>query len=277
VSILSYNDIIACRSTGLWEDPIWQKTESITPQAAGVWHSFLNCAGAPSSLTITSAAGGAAMNSTYAGALSLSTPSTAIGRYLLSAGVSVPAVAGFSAMMLVDVLWGMKGIPLTATSFAIGSTALTRSTNGAGVQMMVVIDATAATASTLSLNYTDLDGTTRNTTCQLTTVSKIHAINPAGFAFVPISQRGVKSIQSIDVGTTIATKTISLFLIKPLIVIPTVAAYSFIERDATLQIEGITRLETGTDEKGPYLGWLGLAGGTGACASVFAQIRTVQG
>jgi hypothetical protein len=279
MAITNYDGIIAARSCGYYEDPFCMKTESITPQAANVWHSFLNCAGSPSSLTITSAAGGVIMNSTVAGAISLSTPATAQSHYLHAAGVSVSGAAGFAAMMLVDVLWGIKGIPLTGTTYDINSSAWVRSTNGLNVQIGIVTDVTGSTASTIIVNYTGDDGTTGKSTVLLTTASKIHAMQPVGqpWATLQGTHRGCKSIQSINVGTTIANKTISIIAFKPLLVIPTVAANSWIERDATLQIAGMVPLEKGTDEKGPYLAWIGLASGTGACASFTSQIRKVSG
>jgi hypothetical protein len=279
MAIVSYDGIISARSSGQYEDPFYMKTESITPQAANVWHSFCNVGGSPSSLTITSAAGGITMNSTVAGALSLTTPATAVSHYLHSAGVCVSTHMGFGAMMLVDVIWAIKGIPLTGTTYDINSSAWVRSTDGINVQMAVVTDATAATASTIIINYTGHDGTTGKSTCLMTTASKIHAINPVGqpWATLQATHRGVKSIQSINVGTTIATKTVSIIAFKPLMVIPTVKDNIWIERDATLQIAGITPLEKGNDEKGPYLAWLGLSAGTGACATFTAQIRKVFG
>jgi hypothetical protein len=279
MAITSYDGIISARSSGQYEDPFCLKTESITPQAAGVWHSYLNVGGSPSSLTISSAAGGITMNSTVAGAISMSTPATALSHYLHSAGVCVSTHLGFGAMMLVDVLWAIKGIPLTGTTYDINSSAWVRSTDGHNVQMAVVIDATAATASTIIINYTGDDDSTGKSTVLCTTASKIHAINPVGqpWATLQATHRGVKSIQSINVGTTIATKTISIIAFKPLMVIPTVKDNVWIERDATLQIAGMTPLEKGTDEKGPYLAWLGLSGGTGACATFFSQIRKVSG
>ena len=279
MAIVSYDGIISARSSGQYEDPFCMKTESITPQAVNVWHSYLNVAGSPSSLTISSAAGGFTMNSTVAGAISLSTPATALSHYLHSAGVCVSTHMGFGAMMLVDVLWGIKGIPLTGTTYDINSSAWVRSTDGVNVQMAVVIDNTAATASTIVINYTGHDGTTGKSSAILTTASKIHAINPVGQPWMTLqsAHRGVKSIQSVNVSATIATKTISIIAFKPLLVIPTVKDNVWIERDATLQIAGMTPLEKGTDEKGPYLAWLGLSAGTGACATFFSQIRKVSG
>jgi hypothetical protein len=279
MAIVSYDGIISARSSGQYEDPFYMKTESITPQAVNVWHSFLNVAGSPSSLTITSAAGGIIMNSTVAGAISLSTPATALSHYLHSAGVCVSTHMGFGAMMLVDVIWGIKGIPLTGTTYDINSSAWTRSTDGINVQIGVVTDVTASTASTIIINYTGHDGTTGKSTVLLTTASKIHAMSPLGspWATLQSAHRGCKSIQSINVGTTVVNKTITIIAFKPLLVIPTVKDNAWIERDATLQIAGMTPLEKGTDEKGPFLAWLGLSAGTGACATFMSQIRKVSG
>jgi hypothetical protein len=64
-------------------------------------------------------------------------------------------------------------------------------------------------------------------------------------------------------------------MVKPLMTIPTLGSNQYIERDATLQIEGLTQLTYGSDGKLPYLAFLGLGAGTGANTHLFAQIRTV--
>jgi hypothetical protein len=285
MAITNYDSIISARSSGQYEDPYYFKSESITPLAAGQWVSLFRAAGVPSSITITSAAGGVALCSTHAGALPLTTNSTAMTRYMLSAGVGVASNAGFSVIQVVDVLWGISGIPYTGASYAVNSTAvpLTRSTDGVGVQLMVVMDAshTSATNTTATVTYTNSAGTTGRTVAGIvmTTASRAHHIRPAGYPFLTLmaGDQGVKSVESISFNATIGAGACSIFMVKPLMSIPTLGSNQYCERDATLQIEGLTQLRTGTDDKLPFIGLIGLAAGTGANTHVFAQIRTVYG
>jgi hypothetical protein len=284
MAINSYDSIISARSSGQYEDPFYFKSESITPAAAGNWISLFRVSGTPSSITITSAAGGVALCNTHTGALPLTTNSTALSRYLLSAGVGVASNAGFSVIQVVDVLWGISNIPYTATPYAVNSTAvpLTRSTDGVGVQLMVVMDAshTSATNTTATITYTNSAGTTgRTAVVVMTTLSKAHHVRPAGnlYATLAAGDVGVKTVESIAFNSTLGAGACSIFMVKPLMSIPTLGSNQFCERDATLQIEGLTQLRTGTDDKLPFIGLVGLAAGTGANTHVFAQIRTVYG
>jgi hypothetical protein len=97
--------------------------------------------------------------------------------------------------------------------------------------------------------------------------------------FMPLTagDNGVKSVEKISFSSTLGAGACSIFIVKPMITIPVIAAYSYVERDQTLQIEGMTRLNTGSDDKLPFLGFIGLAAGTGANTSFYSQIKTVYG
>lgn len=282
MAINSYDSIISARSSGQYEDPWYMKSESITPYAAGQWISYIRASGVPSSATITSAAGGVAMCSTHAGALPITTQSSAFKHYLLSAGCGVARNDGLSVVGLVDVLWGISGIPYTGSTYDINSTAvpLTRSTNGVGAQIMVVMDTshTSATNTTATITYTNSAGTTGKTvTVVMTTGSRAHHIRPAGYPFCTLAagDAGVLSIEKISFNSTIGAGACSIFLVKPIMFMPTLGPYQWIERDATLQIEGLTQMPYGTDGKLPYYAFIGQAAGTTANTNLWAQVRTV--
>ena len=285
MALTNYDSIIAARSSGQYEDPFYIKSESITPNAAGHWISFLNAAGTPSSHTLTSAAGGVALCSTHAGAMLLTTNSTEFSRYLISAGVGSMGVGSLGCAMLIDVLWGIAGIPYTGATFEINSTAspLTRSTNGIGNEIMFVMQTSNATNAntTATITYTNSDGTTGRTSTGIvmSTLSRAHMCRPTGqpFCYQAAGDIGVKSIEKISFNATIASGSCQLFIVKPLLVVPIIGSGGYVEKDQVLQLEGMIKLNEGSDGKMPYLGWI--ASGIGAVANTvfYSQIRTVYG
>jgi hypothetical protein len=285
MAISNYDSIISARSSGQYTDPFCIKSESITPLAAGHWVSMINMGGTPSSVlgSLTSAAGGVALNSTHAGAIPISTQSTALGQYLLTAGCGAQGIGSLGCAMLVDVLWGISGISYTGATYEIASTALTRSTDGVGNQIMVVMQAshTSATNTTATVTYTNSDGTTGRvaSVVVMTTLSRAHHIRPTGMPFVQLAAGdvGVKGVQKISFNATIGAGACQIYIVKPLLTIPIIGGGGYVEKDQTLQFEGMIRLNEGTDGKMPYLGWI--ASGVGAVANTvfYSQIRIVYG
>ncbi len=222
MAITNYDSIISARSSGQYEDPF-------------------------------------ALCSTHNGAMTLTTNAVASNRYILTAGAGVAAISGFSAVMLVDVLWGISGISYTGSTFDINSTALTRSTSGIGNQIMCVMQTSNATNAntTATITYTNAQGTTGRTSTGIVMTTA--------------------SVEKISFNATIASGACSVYIVKPLIMIPMLGANSWTEKDQTLQFEGMIQISEGTDGKLPYLGWIAAAGGTGANTNFIAQIRTVYG
>jgi hypothetical protein len=215
----------------------------------------------------------------------LTTNSTSYNRYLLTAGAGNMGVASLGCAMLLDVLWGISGIPYTGSTYDINSTAvpLTRSTNGIGNQIMFVMQTSNSTAvnTTATITYTNSNGTTGRTSTGIvmSTLARAHNIRPIGqpFCNLQAGDVGVKSIEKISFNATVASGSCQIFIVKPILTVPLIASGGYIERDQTLQIEGMTRLAEGTDGKLPYLGWI--ASGIGAVANTafYAQIKTVYG
>jgi hypothetical protein len=241
--------------------------------------------GTPASYVISSAAGGVALNSTHAGAIPLTTNSTTMSRYLLTAGAGQQGVASLGAAMLLDVLWGIGGISYTGATYDINSTIapLTRSTNGIGNQIMFVEQTSHSTAnnSTFTITYTNSAGTTGRTItgAVMSTLSRAHHIRPIGMPFCQLAAGdvGVKSIEKISFSATVGSGSCQIYIVKPILTIPLIGSGMYVEKDQTLQIEGMTLLAEGTDGKLPYLGWI--ASGIGAVANTvfYSQIKTVYG
>jgi hypothetical protein len=285
MAITNYDSIISARSSGHYEDPFYIKGETFTPLAAGNWISLLNMGGTPSSINVslTSAAGGVALCSTHEGAMQLTTNSTNFNRYLLSAGAGQQGVASLGCAWLLDVLWGISGIPYTGATFEINSTALTRSTDGLGNRIMCVQQTNNATNAntTATITYTNSNGTTGRTSTGIvmTTASRAHHCRPVGqpFCYLQDGDNGVRSVEKISFNATIASGLCQIYIVKPLLIVPLLGSGMYTERDQTLQIEGMIKLSEGTDGKLPYLGWI--ASGTAAVANTvfYSQIKTVYG
>jgi len=287
MAITNYDSIISARSSGQYTDPFCIKSEAVTPLAAGHWISMLNMGGTPSSIlgSLTSAAGGVALNSTHAGAIPISTQSTALSQYLLTAGCGAQGIGSLGCAMLVDVLWGISGIAYTGATYEIGSTAapLTRSTDGIGNQIMFVQQTSNATSvnTTATITYTNSAGTTGRVASGIvaTTLSRAHHIRPTGLPFVQLQAGdvGVKTIEKVSFSATVASGSCQIFIVKPLLTIPVIGGGGYVEKDQTLQFEGMIKLSEGTDGKMPYLGWI--ASGVGAVANTvfYSQIRIVYG
>lgn len=134
---------------GMYQKP------SMTSEGAGTWQSLWLGAGTP-------AAGVAAVNAVPTkdtlGAIAIA--NAAVGnRLALGRLLNTGATAGI--LSIYDRLWhtsGLSGIVVAADT-AVATTALTRETTGAGVQLWAeVYTAMGATAATLNVRYTNQDG-----------------------------------------------------------------------------------------------------------------------
>ena len=275
MAITNYDGIISNRAGGKDDDRFWYKSTSRTPGAAGQWYSLFQSAGYPPAMTWSTVKGtGALMDSTNTGAIPLKA-STTEDHYLLTGGVNVSAVAGFAAIMYVDVVWGVK----LDTSVAAGTVtmpSLTRYTDGKGLQLMAIGETATAAAVTPVVTYDAPEGTGHTCTLTSPNPSVVAQCYPllSPFGALAAGDTGITNISGIAITSGTAGNMI-VALVKPLMIVPTIAAASYVERDSTSQIDGLTKLPKGTDNKFPCIGVLGFAGGTAACATESGFIRTV--
>jgi len=283
MAITNYDGIIASRAAGKYEDPIWFKSTNITPTAAGNWLSLLRSAGSPAAITASGGNNGAIMTNTNTGALPIKAPTGGDGKYFLTGGVSVPSVTGFSALLLIDVVW-LANYATSASPGNITMPTLTRYTDGKGLQIGCAVSTTlGAFTPTVTVTYNPATGDsgtghTTNTgafASALASPKMMPLLTPS----LPLASgdTGVTSITNVTISATNATGALDVFLYKPIMMIPTVAANTYVERDSTIQIDGLTQLPVGTDNLTSCLCWLALSGGTSACATQMGQIRTVSG
>jgi len=282
MAITSFDGIISSRAGGKSDDVTWNKTTSVTPAAAGNWVSLINSAGNPAARTATGGNNGAIMGHTNTGAIPIKLPGGSDGKYFLTGGVTVPSVTGFSVMMLIDVLWLMS-FSVAASPGAITSPAWTRYTDGKGLKLGCAVQGTlSAITPTLTVTYNPATGDsgTGHTSSTGAFASALAApkMMPLTMPEMPLvaGDTGITSISNIALSAT-GTGNIDVFVYKPIMMIPTVAANTYIERDSTIQVDGLTQLPVGSDNLTACLCWLAQAGGTSACATQNGMIRTVSG
>lgn len=301
MAITTFDGIINARATsGKFWDWFDGLTANQTP-IAGAWYNLTARIAQTGRNVLTygtfvnGGANGAIMNAATTGAIPVPYSGTD-SRYLTSFGAMVPNISGFSALMLIDTLWSsgpidfsvVKGTTVTPSAT---SPTLTRYTGSAaaysGNMLMVDIGTLiGGTPGTFAINYTAQDNsTTRNTTNFTPTLAAGTANRVLQFgvtygpAFIPLvsGDTGVSHVNSVTIATgTSPTGTFYLNIVRPLIIIPTLAANSWVERDITTTMDSMIELVKGTDSQHGCLAVLGLGNGTNA-AGMNYTLRTVSG
>lgn len=155
-------------------------------------------------------------------------PNPSVGGYYLSTGSVAASVA--HAFELVDIIWYNTGLAVAAGAQAITTPTLPNRDNsgtnlGEGWNAAVFVTTLTTNAGAVTnttLDYTDSDGNPSNTA----TIPSFPATAVAG-TFVPFAlaagDRGIRSIQSFNTGTTYGGGAFSLVLYRPIaqVVVPT--------------------------------------------------------
>lgn len=280
-AITTYDGIIAARAGGKAIDLSIGKASITT--ATNTWSSLMRVTGQPDVGTYANIPAGAAHDRASQGAWSqgLSNPSNPDKAYLLTWGYT--SAAAVSMLMLVDLLVAAGNILATInTSQTVNSAALTRYTSGSGVMMIFeVTTAHGATAQNLTVTYTNQAGTgSRSTGAQASTASVIaQRLNPTNigpYMNLQIGDYGIQSVQSAIYSAANTGGVDALNLYFPLMFVPGVAANMYMERDSTIQVDGLTELVlTAGGALGYLVGYI-LAGGASS-GILTGFMRTVQG
>lgn len=193
-----------------------------TMEAAGVWHSLFYTAGRPgAAVAPTPGLAGAALTS-YAGQIPFTNPSVGQNTYVFRFDCT-GSVAG--KCRVIDRLWHNSGIAVaTTTAQTINSGTLPArdangATNGDGVMAAIEVSTATTNASAITnttISYTDQSGNAGNTG----TIASFPATAVAG-TFVPFQlaagDTGIRSIQSITLGTSYGGGTIHLVMYRDLV------------------------------------------------------------
>jgi hypothetical protein len=191
-------------------------------EASGVWYSYHKDTGIPGAwVPGTPGLAGRVtdgMTTTDAGCLPLWTPT---GSLYLTASYILPSVA--ETVMIADVLWVNSGLVVTTTtaqtvnSVTLPARDLNGSTNGEGVAIGIIVTTAttnAAAITNMTVSYTNSDGTAGRTA----TLASFAATSVVGSFYIfqlASGDKGVRSIQSVTLGTSLVTGAVSLVMYKP--------------------------------------------------------------
>lgn len=195
-------------------------------EAAASWYCTLKDGGSPGAITVgTPGVGGRAVSgSTESGTIAPGYPS---GSWWLTGAVLSSSVA--HALWLVDLLWINSGIVVTTTtaqtinSVSLPSRDQDGGSNGAGCMIGLLFTAASTNGAAISnatVSYTNSLGVnTRTATLVAVAGSQIPATPVVGtlvWFSLQAGDTGVQSIQSITLGTSLVTGSVSLIIARPI-------------------------------------------------------------
>ena len=138
-------------------------------------------------------------------------------------------------------------LTVAGTGATVNSAALTRYTSGNGVMMTFEVTTQLGTvASNLTVSYVgNVNATPTTPSAALTTSAIVGRLQPTSGGPFTLLQSGDFGVKSVTTATTSASMTggaLALNLYFPLAFIPGVAASIYVERDSTIQIDGLSEL-----------------------------------
>jgi hypothetical protein len=298
-AITNYDGIINARGGGTYQDYWLTLTASFTPVTLS-WYDLWKMAWSPGAVPSVTAytnagTGGAVLDATSNGSW-ISNPAGSNRRYIVSVGVTITSLVGLSLAMLMDNLWaGSYSLTSNATINPTTDVAVTRYTGSAsaGNMMMTTLTATLTHtgAGTNTVTYTDQAGTTGKTLASVmpatgplvnrvifNTAQNSATVN-ASSPFMPFTNAGSSGVRSLEQvvisGGTVSNGTVDTKIVRPLLLMPFIAAASYIEQDTTLNIGNMVELANASQVCG-CISWAGFSGGTTAL-TMSSLIRTVEG
>lgn len=245
-----------------------------TMEAAGVWHSLFYASGRPGAASVPTGLSGTALTSS-GGSLGGQLPvPPASGNTHLARLIASGTTAGM--LILADRLWHNGSIGITTTGAqTINSVAWpARDENGTsdGDDIVIGLEASAAigggAVTNTTMSYTNDGGTSGKTA----TIASWPATAQAG-TFVPFQlaagDRGVRSVQSLTLGTTYTSGTVHLVAYRILAMLPCPIANVGAALD--LVACGMPRIY---DNSVPFLLWLPSAT---TSSTICGQVLYTQG
>ena len=201
---------------------------SFTGTAIGNYYSSLYLAGLPGAGAAPSMGINGSALTTRDGQIPF--PTTVGGQSIYCAGVNM-MMNGIGSGYLCDLLWENSGIAVTTTTAqaitfpTLPARDLNGLTNGTGlipVLEVVTTIGTAAPVTTCTISYTNEAGTAGRTGT-LSSINTAASAGWTGFFDLAAGDKGVRSIQSITLGTSLVSGSVSLKLIRIVSAIPVAA------------------------------------------------------
>lgn len=191
-------------------------------EAGGVAYCALKDSGYPGAMTLpTPGLNGVAISSSTAGSLPIKAPSTGV-NYLTHFNAVASAV---STIELFDLLWVNSGIAVTTTTAQAISPAAAaardnnNSADGQGVMAALLVTAATTNASAISnakISYTNSAGVS-GLTGTMASFPATAVVGSLVFFLLQAGDRGVRSIQSITLGTSLVTGSVALVLMRSIV------------------------------------------------------------
>lgn len=291
-AISNYDGIVSARGSGALQD-VWMSMTATLTAVSTVWMDLMNFASwqpmtAPSYTAYAAGGtGGAVMDAASNGSW-LTNPTGSNKKYIVSMGLTVTNVTGFALAMLYDALWGgsysvvsnnnsMTPSPAVTVTRWANTTAGNADFAGGNMMQNTVYSAslTFSVAGTITLTYVDQGGTGSKTSIWIPSASGLllprivgntghnSATVIASTPFMPLTNSGSSGVRSITnitpAGMTCTVGTLYTKIVRPLLIMPFIAAASYIEQDSTLNIGNMVELHNVSQVCG-CLGWNILCG-----------------
>ena len=306
-AISNYDGIVAARGSGALQD-VWMEMKATQTPVTTVWYDLMNFASwqpmtAPAITAYVNAATGGAVLDAVSNGSWLTNPGGTNKKYIVSMGLSITNISGFALAMLYDCLWaGSYAVTSNATINPTTDVLVTRWANttpgnadfaGGNRMQSVIYSATLSftVAGTTTITYTNQIGTTGRTLIWIPSSTGMATYRVVGNTihnsatvilsspFHPMTNGGdsgvIKLEQIVIAGGTITVGTLYTKIVRPLMIMPFIAAGSYIEQDSTLNIGNMVELRNASQVCG-CLGWNLFSAGTTA-ASMSAFLRMVEG
>jgi hypothetical protein len=190
--------------------------DAVTAEAAGIWHSTWYQAGVPGA---GAAPGGGLNGATFSGTVSgqIAVPAAVAGRQIYLARLEASQAGNVGALAIVDRLWG--NVPVVTTTGAQAITSPTwpardASATTLGERVMLALECSAATGNggaitNTTVSYTNSAGTSGRT-ATLTSFPATAAVGTWVQLNLAAGDTGVRSVQSITLGTSYVSGAIHL-------------------------------------------------------------------
>jgi len=246
-AITTWDGVLNSRANGKADDFCGYKLSQTT--VANQWSSFFRSGGTPGAGAPANIPGGTVCNQSVAGAWPIQKPTSPDKKYLINFGVN--HLTGTNIVVLIDLLVGAGNISGSTNSVqTINTSALTRYTDGKGVMMILAVTtALGSTGANVTISYTgnDSQGSGRSTGAIAMTGSCItYRLQPvAGGFIIPLQSGdiGVKSIQTLQLSASMTAGVMDIYLFKPLLIMPTLATTTYVERSTPGMLGGLIELQ----------------------------------
>lgn len=257
-AITTYDGIINARANGKANDFIFSKVASGTT-VANQWFCNALLNGMPGAMTFnsTTAPTQTACDRSTTGNLGfpMFNPGGSDKKYLLTFGWVASNQVNMGILCDLQVQGGSFRLTVTTAETVASPVTIPRtyySPLGAGnYVILVATTTTSATATTVTVTYVDQDGNAAQTYTSVGAAAATNAgsIFPTSgttstmpFNALAAGDYGVRSMSQCQSSVALAAGVLAGLIVAPLVFLPGIAANAYIERDSTVQIDGLTEL-----------------------------------